>query len=39
MVRGTGKVAEKGVLVDVPAVMQTMPGAIKRAIVASTVGL
>lgn len=39
MVRGTGKVAEKGVLVDVPAVMQTMPGAIKRSIVASTEGL
>ena len=32
MVRGFGKVAEKGALVDVPLVMQTMPGAIKNAI-------
>lgn len=39
MIRGTGKVAEKGVLVDVPTVMQTMPNAIKNAIIGSTKGL
>eukprot|EP00227_Mantoniella_beaufortii_P021114 CAMPEP_0197578512 /NCGR_PEP_ID=MMETSP1326-20131121/2689_1 /TAXON_ID=1155430 /ORGANISM="Genus nov. species nov., Strain RCC2288" /LENGTH=184 /DNA_ID=CAMNT_0043141697 /DNA_START=157 /DNA_END=711 /DNA_ORIENTATION=- len=35
MIRGTGKVAQKGALVDVPMVMQTMPGAIKNAIFGS----
>lgn len=32
IVRGTGKAAEKGVLVDVPMVMNTMVPAIKNAI-------
>ena len=39
MVRGTGKAAQRDSLVDLPVVMQTMPGAIKNAIIASTKGL
>ena len=39
MVTGTGDVAMKGKLIDVPMVMQTMPGAIKNAILGSTRGL
>ena len=39
MVRGTGKVAQRGALVDVPQVMQTMPAAINNAILGSTPGL
>ena len=38
-VSGTGKVAQKGALIDVPVVMQTMPSAIKNAIIGSTVGM
>ena len=36
IVRGTGKAAEKGVLVDVPMVMNTMVPAIKNAIAMSS---
>jgi hypothetical protein len=36
IVRGTGKAAEKGVLVDVPLVMNTMVPAIKNAIAMSS---
>ena len=32
MIRGFGQVTEKGKLVDIPLVMQTMPGAIRSAI-------